>query len=659
MATVNPAFTASADDSAGYDDIGLGGAGIANRRELSAWGVSLVANVVVLAFFWSIHLSVEKELVLEVNSETTQVDTQAVAVAIALDKVGSNADETKQQNSQSSAILKGRDNQQQIDQKLEETNLETPLPQTEPITEPNRSELMSAVIAKGDTVDTGGTEGAIDAITLEIESSLKERETFVIWMFDASQSLNARRKMIADRFENVYKQLGQRNENLSRALETAVVSYGNKTTIITDKTVYDVRSVTDAVRRIKPDKTGNEYVFTAVNDVLRKWNTKLTSYRNAATRERKNVMLIIVTDERGDDYAGKNNKDLMFLDHVIRDVRRHNIKAYCVGNAAVFGREKALVSFTDDTGMKWDGIPVDQGPETVRAERLQLAFWGRSNRDLDRLSANYGPFALTRLCAETGGLFLVTEHSQGAVRFPFDVMRNYRPYYGTIEGYVRNLSQNNAKGALSRVAQMTYTTRLPTPQLSFQANNDTILRQQIGTAQRPLARLRYQLTEMLTVLENGEKDREKIKEPRWRAGYDLAMGRLLAMQVRAFGYQSVLAEMSSTPLSFKKKGNNVWRLVASRKWENYPPPVKKIAKKAVVYLKRVIDEHPNTPWALLAEYELSTEMGWQWREARMVIARRGGTGNDAANQVQLAADEEQQRREQMRRKQMAKKRPKL
>lgn len=658
MATVNHAAPLQGDELLAYDDIGFGSAPIANGRELSAWIVSLVANVSVLAFFWTIHLSVKQELTLDISSEVTQIDQKEVAVAVALDKVGSNSETADAPNSQASAILKGRDTQKEIDEQLEETNFEAPIPQTEPVTEPNRSELLSTVIANGDTVDTGGTEGAIDVLTQEIENSLKERKTFVVWLFDASLSLNSRRKMIADRFENVYKQLGQRNKGLHKALQTAVVSYGHQTTFLTDQPVYDVADVTKAIRSIKPDTSGEEFVFTAVNDVLRKWKVRLTSFRNAA-KERHNVMMVIVTDERGNDFAGKSTKNFMFLDNVIRDVRRNNIRVFCVGNAAVFGREKSRISFKDDKGYQWENCIVDQGPETVRAERLQLRFWGRTNRDLDRLSANYGPFALTRLCAETGGLFLITEHSQGAARFPSDVMRNYRPYYGTIAGYVNDLARNRAKAALSHVAQMTLTERLPTPQLEFQANNDNVLRQQIGQSQRPVARLNYRLEEMIKVLEAGEKDRAKLQEPRWRAGYDLAMGRLLAMRVRAKGYQAVVAEMSSSPLTFKKKGSNQWRLVASRKWETYGPTVKKIAKKARLYLKRVIDEHPNTPWALLAEHELSTEMGWEWREGRMVLATRGRNG-DNPNQIQLADDEERMRRERMRkRQQMEKNKPKL
>jgi hypothetical protein len=31
-------------------------------------------------------------------------------------------------------------------------------------------------------------------------------------------------------------------------------------------------------------------------------------------------------------------------------------------------------------------------------------------------------------------------------------------------------------------------------------------------------------------------------------------------------------------------------------------------------LQRVIDEHPNTPWAMMADRELQTPIGWKWTE---------------------------------------------
>ncbi|MCH8828642.1 MAG: VWA domain-containing protein [Planctomycetes bacterium] len=658
MATVNHAASGSVGDIIGYDEIVFGVNLLPNRRELIAWGASLAVNLLLLVFLSAKYLEGERALVIsEIDSKVTKIDLKAALNATIADSVGSNARDSERPNSKHSAPNKGQDLEKQISEQLQLENLAPPIPPSEPVPLPQRDKLLDDIVANGDTIDTGGTEGALDILTQEIEYKLKQRKTLVIWLLDASLSLNARRAMIAKRIETIYSQLRQRNKNVHRSLKTAVVSYGEKTTFLTEKPVDGVADVVKAIQRIKPDESGFEFLFTAIDDVMKKWRPELDAYRST-TVMRRNVMLIIVTDERGNDYAGKSGKDFTYLDKVVGKLRFFKINVYCVGNAAVFGREKAYVSFKDKNGIQWENCEVDQGPETVAPERLQLKFWGRTNRDLDKLSANYGPFAITRLCAETSGRFLITEHSQGAVSFPQSVMRRYRPFYGSIKNYMTQVSKNRAKMALYNVAGMTIAQSLPRPQLAFQANNDNILRQQMAAAQRPLARLNYRLTELLAVLEDGEKSRAQIKEPRWQAGYDLAMGRLLAMQVRAKGYQSVLAEMSSSPLSFKKKGNNQWQLVPSRKWETYAPRVKKIAKRAKMYLKRVINEHPDTPWALIAEHELSAELGWEWQERKMNIATRNGNGNNP-NQILLANETLEQRRRRMRKKQMARKKPKL
>ncbi|MGV2341563.1 MAG UNVERIFIED_CONTAM: hypothetical protein LVR18_48875 [Planctomycetaceae bacterium] len=67
--------------------------------------------------------------------------------------------------------------------------------------------------------------------------------------------------------------------------------------------------------------------------------------------------------------------------------------------------------------------------------------------------------------------------------------------------------------------------------------------------------------------------------------------------------------------------------------------------KAIVYLNRVIDEHPDTPWAFLAKMELSDPLGWQWRESQMEVPQMGGGGANG-RAPQFAPEEEQRRRQQ-------------
>src|SRR5262249_42361984 len=200
--------------------------------------------------------------------------------------------------------------------------------------------------------------------------------------------------------------------------------------------------------------------------------------------------------------------------------------------------------------------------------------------------------------------YLIAQEDAKGQRFDPAVMRNYQPDYRPIRDYVKSLDKNKAKASLVTAAKATKLENVPLPQLGFPAYNDNVLRETITEAQKPASELDYKIKRLEEVLRQGEKDREKISEPRWRAAYDLAIGRAVAMKVRSFGYNAMLAEMKVTPKTFQRKDSNEWRIEPS-KTINAGQQVKKWEREAATYLKRVIDDNPGTPWEKLAARELS------------------------------------------------------
>jgi len=610
------------------------------RCGLPAWLVSLTVHLLVLLLLGSITRATgyfEQETFLSTEvmrpvSEEFKFDTAAVKM------LGNDSQLNTLSPSQAFATDVGSQTEQRIEARLENKVLPEAVVPVLEVAEPSEANLLEVVQTTGGTEHPGGVEGAMDRLTYEIAASLRERKTLVIWLFDASLSLKERRDAIAERFENVYRQLGQLDVGVEEALKTAAATFGANTNMLTSAPVDDVRTVVAAVRNIEPDLSGRENVFTAVADVTNRWK----SYR---TKEGRNVMVVVVTDERGDDFTK--------MEEVIHRTRRLGIRVYCVGNAALFGREKGYVPWQFEDGTT-EMLPVDQGPETAALERLRLAFWGSAGQSAEQLSASFGPYALTRLCAETGGLYLVTKESES--RFDPEIMKNYLPDYRPVTRYQADLAKNLSKGALVRAAMTTQAHEVPPPRLRFRADTLEVLRRQLTEAQKPLALLDYFLNEMHTILDEGQKDRARLKSPRWRASFDLALGRVLAMRVRAYGYNVVLAEMKGSPKRFSRKESNQWRLVASNKTDLYPPGVKKMARQAEEILNRVIEDHPGTPWAHVAELELSQPLGWEWQEATMFIAPPNPNRNQP-RRVQLA--EEQRRRQQRRQQSQPRPKPSL
>jgi hypothetical protein len=260
-------------------------------------------------------------------------------------------------------------------------------------------------------------------------------------------------------------------------------------------------------------------------------------------------------------------------------------------------------------------------------ELLKLRF-AQGGDEEELLDSGFGPYALTRLCYETGGLYFAAHPNRVIGRavsgnetnnlsahiaafFDADAMRRYQPDYVPVGEYMRLLEANRARRALIAAAEMTWTSPLENVRLRFPKRDEAELAQSLSIAQRSAAILQPKLNAICEVLLAGEEDRPALKEPRWQAGYDLALGRALAVKVRTDGYNVMLAA-AKQGMPFKSEKNNTWVL---RPDEHFAATgLEKIADKARTYLEGVVDDHPGTPWAMLAERELATPLGWRWDE---------------------------------------------
>ena len=626
--------------------------GLLSTRELPAWGVSLGLHTVVLVALalWSFPVLREKFEELIVSSEVEEaVEPEFKFDVAATDQVGNGGDGDSLSPSLAAASQMTPSPQQVTSRKLQEELVKVDVAPAATIGEVSTDSLSRAVDVRGGTENLSGTggkgsgvAGSIDRLTFEIMASLKEKKTLVVWLFDESGSMKERREAVAERFENIYKQLGLLNvETQNNALKTAVVSFGKDTHFLSKDATEDYGSLVELVKAIPEDKSGKENVFNAVDLTVKK-------YRDYRSREHRNCLLVIVTDERGDDFDK--------LDQCIQTTASSGFKVYCVGNAAPFGQEKGYVRYKYEDGFE-EELPVDQGPETIAPEYVNLPFWGVPSGDLTRMTAGLGPYALTRLCAETQGVYLIADEMRG-VHFDPTVMRNYLPDYRPIRFYTKDLQANRAKTVLVDAARKTLGENVPAPEVIFRADTDAVLRTQLSDAQKPLAVLDYKLNEISSLLEQGEKDRSKIKEPRWQAAYDTAYGRVLAMRVRAFGYNMMLAQMKASPKTFENKENDTWELVASNDIST-GVQVKKMASKAQEYLERVVNSHQGTPWGTLAERELSKPMGWSWKEIHKGYAKREREMAEKKKAGPAFADEEEKKKEEMRKKAAARVKPNL
>lgn len=580
------------------------------RDDMLAIGASVLIHAVVLMILGMIHYDVltdadvmlDSALAEEVSEQQFKFDD-----SVDVEQIGNNSPLNVAGASQESAAKVGEFSPEKEILQETDATLELPNPTTySEIPQPSKADYASVIQTRGATEHAGGVEGAVDRLAWEIANSLREGKTLVVWVFDVSPSLAKSRQIIADRVEHVYQQLTEMNVDADKALMSSVVAYSDRTTFITPEPLSDSAEVVKAVRSIRSEPSGDENVFSTVFAATNKW----LRYRKELHRR---MMMVVVTDEAGSDPA--------MLDKTIALAKRYGIRCHVVGDAAPFGRATTEAPFVLESGEEVIGV-MDNGPETLFPDLVRLPFWGVNGYDLDHMSSGFGPYALTRLAAETNGLYLVSKES-GRHRFDPQIMRNYAPDYRPIPVIENDVMKNAAKRMLVETAKSMKDLDLPIPQLEFPAENDTVLRQAVTEAQKPVADLDYRLQMIQQQLEQGEKDRAKIAEPRWQVCYDVSLGRVLAQRVRCYGYNLMLADMKVNPKKFEKAGSNRWRLVPSNDI-NSGQAVKKMAAKANDYLNRVIDHASGTPWQVIAEREKSAPLGWEWREETYTPPPVGG-----------------------------------
>ncbi|MGE5193324.1 MAG: vWA domain-containing protein [Deltaproteobacteria bacterium] len=501
-------------------------------------------------------------------------------------------------------------------------------------------QLDERITVKGTTGDAMvPIEAALDRVTWEIANHLTDRKALVVWLLDASGSLKTQRATISARLRRIYGELGALEEagkivaKTDQALLSGVVMYGERTLFVTPEPTDKFDVIQDAVKNAPTDPSGVENVFGAVEQVMHRWQ----KYR---TSNGRSILLIIVTDETGDDFD--------HLEPAILSCKRYGAKAYVIGPPAVFGRRQAFVPYVAPEDKKTYQLPVDLGPESFTVEVASLPFWFSASQ-YEFLSAGMGPYGLSRLVRESGGAYFLTGMTTSAGLSPignFDpqALKAFEPDYrfGTPQDYVNDANRHKLRQAVMRAAELSLKYKAgSTPRLELRVTPQNYL-QQLTDAQKSAAETTYMVDAILSAFQgNLEAEYQKESSPRWRANYNLTLGRLLALKVRAQEYNSACAQLKQLGSGDVASKTNHWIFRPSKKF-GAGAVSKKLAAEAARLLGRAVDDAPGTPWALLAQRDLSIPLGFdvvqKYDPPPKPQERRAGPAGPAKKQVRLADD---------------------
>ena len=604
------------------------------RRELPALGVSLAVHALILTGLGVMGIAVQAELKREITSEIVAPDLPAFDSTeiqdmdqadqpVVVQAVGSSAPTLAALAAEGSAPLAVPKADGASSRMLVDANVARP----GDLIMPTAATLNQAVSIKGSGAEhVDGVEGAVDRIATEILRRIEQGNTLVVWAFDASGSLVAERERLSKQIEQVYAHINQLDTDkiaVGETLMTMVVAFGDDRKAMLPAPTHDVAAILSAIRAVPIDTTGVETTFGTVGWIAGKWG----KYKGTDGNTKYQTMTIIVTDEVGDDEPQ--------LEKAIAVASSIRMPVYVLGSPALFGKVEGRMNFTDPKTKKtYYNIAVRQGPESVAVESIHLPFWYGGDQ-YGNLDAGFGPYALSRLAGATGGIYFVARLGTSRLTFDPDAMREYRPDWISGDQYGRGVQKDPIRGAVIQAAMITQQQLPGQPGLTFPPADTPEFKEVMEREQTTVARIEYTVNEALEPVTAASKFRDRETSRRWQAHYDLIRGRLLAMKIRCAEYQTACARMKKDAPKFQDAKSNAWRLVATDQILS-GDKVDNVAKETRALLKRVVDDHPNTPWAVLAKRELKDPFGFKWVETYVTPPRKRTEAEEVAAKKKAA-----------------------
>lgn len=134
--------------------------------------------------------------------------------------------------------------------------------------------------------------------------------------------------------------------------------------------------------------------------------------------------------------------------------------------------------------------------------------------------------------------------------------------------------------------------------------------------QQPVGIMQFELKNALEQLIKAGEKRDTEVSKRWQVNFDLAVARLKARLVYLNEYNELLAKVRGDSLPDLNPGDTGFRVGSSMKVSTKETDYKKMEKEVKKSLAAIAKNHPDTPWAIIAQRESMTALGLIWRPSR-------------------------------------------
>jgi hypothetical protein len=463
-------------------------------------------------------------------------------------------------------------------------------------------DLGGGGLISGDvTYETTDVGVALDQLAREILRHLSQHKLTVVWLFDESESMKDDQRAVKEKFDRVASELKLNtgsDKKAAGALNHAIVGFGQGIHYELEKPTFDIDQIGRAIDRLRVDDSGVENTMHAIQEVV--------AHYSGLIRKDRRLLIVLITDESGDDGD--------YVEEARQAVVGRGVPLYVIGRQSLFGYDRAHLIYVDPVTKDVYYPAIHRGPETAFIETLQ---WDGLHERWDEQPSGFAPYELARLARDSGGIyFLLPSEENMRVRqrekaYSITTLKEYLPDYESRLTYVKRRYESEFRRTLFQIITETRTFALPT---HFSVDPAAMIQE--ANAAGVVAT--NQLNVLLAIqkrLEQLERHRNRETDKRWQAHYDLILAQIVAYQVKTYEYRACLAEMLAKPPVPSKMPTPA---LAVQWVMNHSPsrkaPREQTAKKyaeAERLLKQVVDRHPRTPWADLAQDNLNRGLGIQ------------------------------------------------
>lgn len=299
-------------------------------------------------------------------------------------------------------------------------------------------------------------------ISGELEQISNDGDAIVVWLFDQSLSMQQDMDVLASQLLTTFKEI---QENQRTEMIHHVVAFGNDAGLLQNSTINGLATA-NAIEKLPSDPSGIENTFQAVEWCV----DQLFSHRKWERFHERQKLLILWTDESGDDY--------LRMENTIQKCLAANVRVDVIGPSAVLGAQTGYTSFLHPADENIYQLPVHRGPDSAFPQKLNLGYWFRGvplnyreelrgpyqgtspiwhgGSNLTSLLSGFSPYALTRLTRQTGGRYIIYDRPGDRPPFSLAEIKEYEPDYRSLQEIKNDIQQRPLRQIVLAASAVTW-----------------------------------------------------------------------------------------------------------------------------------------------------------------------------------------------------------